>query len=201
MSMPIDWKPRAPDHRHWHRPVRWLHFALALTIILQLFTSVAMSSPASDGPPTQIGLSLFRVHEYLGIFATVVILLHWLWMPFDRHRLFSHLFPWGRRGREEIIEDFRNLARGELPTEGDRGGLSGMVHGFGLLAATAMGITGVGLYLLMNDPMAPFSYFNFIGDLHLAIGNLMWAYLGGHALLAVAHHFIGHPTLKRMFTW
>lgn len=198
--MRIDWKPRMPAHHEWRRPVRWLHFGLALTITLQLFSSLVMSSPASDYA-SSFGLALFRVHEYLGIVAAVIVGLHWLWMPFDRHHLFIHLFPWGKRGRQEIADDLRTLARGELPEEGDRGGLSGLVHGLGLLAATAMGISGVLLYVMLRMPSTPTFLFFTTADAHSLIGNLMWAYLGGHVLLAALHHFIGHPTLKRMFSW
>lgn len=198
--MQIDWKPRAPAYHEWRRPVRWLHFGLALTVTLQLFNSLVMSPPFYRHTST-FGAATFGMHEYLGLFSAAVIVLHWLWMPFDRQQLFSHLFPWGAAGRREILEDLRTLASGQLPEEGDRGGISGLVHGLGLLAATGAGLTGVLLYLLMGSNSAPALLFYLAAELHSAFGNLMWFYLGGHVLLAGVHHFIGHPTLKRMFSW
>lgn len=198
--MRIDWKPHTPVHHEWRRPVRWLHFALALTITLQLINSLIMSPPFYRHT-SAFGLATFGMHEYLGLLAAAVVLLHWLWMPFERRRMFSHLFPWGLQGRREIADDLRTLARGELPAESDRGGLSGLVHGLGLMAATGAGITGVLLYVLMSAPSAPALLFYLAAELHSAFGNIMWAYLGGHVLLAAMHHLIGHSTLKRMFSW
>jgi hypothetical protein len=198
--MRIDWKPHTPVHHEWRRPVRWLHFGLALTITLQLFNSLIMSPPFYRHT-SAFGQATFGMHEYLGLIAAAVIALHWIWMLFDRHHMFSHLFPWDADGRRDIVDDLRTLARGELPAENDRGGLSGLVHGLGLLAATGAGFTGVLLYALMGSPSAPALLFYLAAELHSAFGNIMWGYLGGHVLLAAVHHLIGHPTLKRMFSW
>ncbi|MEJ2478787.1 MAG: cytochrome b/b6 domain-containing protein [Acidihalobacter sp.] len=198
--MQIDWKPRAAAGHEWRRPVRWLHFGLALTITLQLFNSLVMSPPFYRHA-SAFGLGLFGMHEYLGLLAAAIVVLHWLWMPFDRQRLFSHLFPWGAQGRRDVMDDLRTLAQGQLPGESDRGGLSGLVHGLGLLAATGAGLTGVLLYVLMGASSAPALLLYLSAELHSAFGNLMWGYLGGHVLLATVHHLIGHPTLKRMFSW
>ncbi|WP_455385007.1 cytochrome b/b6 domain-containing protein [Acidihalobacter prosperus] len=198
--MQIDWKPRPPAGHEWRRPVRWLHFGLALTITLQLFNSLVMSPPFYRHT-SAFGLGLFGMHEYLGLLAAAIVVLHWLWMPFDRQRLFSHLFPWGAEGRRDVIDDLRTLAQGRLPADSDRGGLSGLVHGLGLLAATGAGLTGVLLYVLMGASSAPALLLYLSAELHSAFGNLMWGYLGGHVLLAAVHHLIGHPTLRRMFSW
>ncbi|HZE16328.1 MAG TPA: cytochrome b/b6 domain-containing protein [Mycobacterium sp.] len=190
--MGIAWKALLPPVAHeWQRPVRWLHFGLALTITLQLLSSLAM--PSSDSYYTgALGLAPFRVHEYFGLFAALIVTLHWLWMPLDRGGMFVHLFPCSRRGRCEVVVDMRRLARGRL---------SGLVHGLGLLTATAMGATGVLLYLLMGSASAPLLLLSVVALLHSLIGNLMRLYLRGHVLLAAVHHLAGHATLRRMFSW
>ncbi len=38
-------------------------------------------------------------------------------------------------------------------------------------------------------------------ELHQAEANLMWAYLVGHAAMALLHHFLGEATLRRMFSF
>jgi cytochrome b561 len=197
--MQFDWKPLPAVHHEWRRPLRWLHGALALTISLQMFTSLIMSPPFHHHT-SAFGLAVFSLHQYLGLIAAAVVVLHWLWMPLDRQRLFSHLFPWGEEGRRDIVDDLRTLARWRFPASDDRGGLAGLVHGLGLLAATGAGLTGVLLYLLAGSNSAPALLFYLVVQLHSLCGNLIWGYLAGHVLLAVVHHLIGQPTLKRMFS-
>lgn len=195
-----DWTTQTPAYHQWRRPVRWLHFALALTISLQMLNSLIMTPPFYYHT-SLIGRITYTMHAYVGLFAAAVIALHWIWLLVDRHHLFAHLFPWGAKGRKQVIEDVRLLMQLRLPEEGDHGGLSGLVHGLGLLTATAMGGTGVGLYFMLGNVITPHLLLRLIASTHSLVSNLMWAYLGGHVLLAVVHHFIGHPTLKRMFTW
>ncbi|APZ42892.1 cytochrome b/b6 domain-containing protein [Acidihalobacter ferrooxydans] len=191
--------PQAPLQQRWRRPVRWLHGALALTISLQMLNSLIMSSPFHRHP-SAFGLGVFSVHEYLGLVAAGVIVLHWLWLAIDRQHLFAHLFPWGSQNRWQVVDDLREMLCWRLPSEGERAGLAGFVHGLGLLLATAMGATGATIYLLMGNGHSP-GWLLWLADAtHSALSTLMWAYLGGHVLLAGVHHFIGHPTLKRMFT-
>jgi cytochrome b561 len=37
-------------------------------------------------------------------------------------------------------------------------------------------------------------------DVHSFLSNFMWAYLVGHAILALWHQLAGHRTLARMFS-
>lgn len=188
------------SEHEWRRPVRWLHFALALGISVQLLSSQFMTLP-HDHDATSFGVALFRVHVFAGLSTAAVIVLHWLWLAIDRHHLFKHLFPWTRSGIAEVGQDLTSLLRGKLVADGDRGGLSGLVHGLGLLTATTMGMTGVTIFWILNTPDAQKGLRDLVFNAHSLIANLMWAYFIGHVLLAVLHHWFGHPTLKRIFRW
>lgn len=181
----------------WARSVRWLHFGLAFTISIQLLSSQIMVSPrhAHDHP---IGYLFLLIHEYDGLVAAAILLLHWLWLALDR-QLFSHLFPWTFQGGRDIITDIQGLFRGQISGTGDRGGLPGFVHGLGLLTATAMGLTGVGIFLIFHQPHTPEAIKDLVKGAHSLIANLIWIYFGGHVLLAVIHEMMGHPVIRQMF--
>lgn len=69
------------------------------------------------------------------------------------------------------------------------------MHGLGLLTATAMAATGSALALLaLHKGQA-----STVLEIHKLISNLMWAYLIGHAGLALLHQLAGQRVLQRMF--
>ncbi len=70
--------------------------------------------------------------------------------------------------------------------------LASAVHGLGLLAALSMGASGAWLYTLAIPG-------GIVLELHKIVANLMWAYVVGHAGLAVLHQLTGHRMLQRMF--
>ncbi len=185
------------DTVNWARSIRWLHFGLALTVITQLLTSQFMTPPF-DVHTTILGKAVFSLHEYDGFAVVGIIELHWLWLAMDQ-RLFRHLFPWTLHGFAEVREDLKHLLRGRLPNTGDRGGLPGLVHGLGLLTATAMGLTGLSIFWLLHTSAPPKVIKALLLQLHSLIAYLMWAYLAGHVLLAVVHQIMGYPVIKRMF--
>jgi len=73
--------------------------------------------------------------------------------------------------------------------------LATAVHGLGLLTVTAMAVTGAAFALLG----LPKDQARLVLEIHKLIANLMWAYLIGHAGLAVLHQLVGQPALKRIF--
>ena len=70
--------------------------------------------------------------------------------------------------------------------------LASAIHGLGLLAALAMGVSGAWLYT-EDEPGG------LVLKVHRALSNLMWAYVIGHAGVAVLHQFFGHRILQGMF--
>lgn len=66
------------------------------------------------------------------------------------------------------------------------------MHGLGLLTALAMAATGAWLYT-QSVPAG------LVLQAHKLLSNLVWAYVVGHAGLAVLHQATGHRVLQRIF--
>jgi cytochrome b561 len=173
---------------------RLLHLVLLAAVLHQLIGSEFLSRPLPGEAPSL----LFRLHEYIGIGSFGIVLAFWVWTA-ARHgetRL-AELFPWASpRRTREIFSDIICQSR-ELPGAAlfDRVSqvLASTIHGLGLLVVTAMAATGTVYFLasgaLAHDALA----------LHRLICNLMWAYLIGHAAIALLHHLLGSDILRRMF--
>lgn len=187
-----------PLDEHWPRGTRWLHFGLAGAVSLALVVSLAMGDPAS--PEGSLGLRLFHLHTYVGLIALAFMVLHWLWIWWgpDREAL-RHLFPWSGFAFGTVRRETRELLRFKIPRGGANGGLSGFVHGLGLLAATGMVATGGAMFVFLHGYGLTQASFGIIKAIHVALGNVMWAYLVGHASLALLHHVLRHRPLSVIF--
>lgn len=187
---------RSKDH-NWSRLIRWLHFALVLTIGLQLFSSQLMASPNSINPG-RIGRSFMVLHEYDGLVALGVIFLHWVLLIVDKETLL-HLFPWNHDGIASIKMDMRLLLRGRFLEIDHSGGLPGFVHGLGLLAATGMGLTGLVIFGSWQLPGFSTLIKMFFLEIHSYIAVLIWCYVGGHLVMALLHEISGQSVMRRIF--
>ncbi len=174
---------------------RILHVLLLLSVINQLLSSQLMHHPLPGDPPP----ALFALHEYVGMASLVFVLVFWLW-ALIRHgetkidRLFPWLCPSSIRAvfRDAVVQ-FRGILRADPFVESD-GAFASAVHGLGLVTLTAMAATGTVFFLTNGSIVAHDAM-----KLHKLIANLMWAYLFGHAGIAVLHHLLGHDVIKRMF--
>ncbi|MHB8454555.1 MAG: cytochrome b/b6 domain-containing protein [Acidiferrobacterales bacterium] len=185
----------------WDRPTRVLHLGLAVTVTVQLLVSLFMTPPGKSESHTALTQAGFVVHKWLGMAALIIVLGHWAWTTGKYGKAgLRHLFPWGRNGRREIAGDIRRLAARNLVDGGQRGGLPGLAHGLGLLAVTAMAITGGVLFVLLPAHGEPSALARNIGDVHSFIANFVWAYWYGHLGMALLHHLKGHDTLRKMFS-
>jgi len=183
----------------WARPTRWLHLGLTITVTVQLFVSLVMEPPGHHGARSALEAGGFEVHEWSGLAALAIVLLHWGWSLTGRRSLLGHLFPWGHEGRRRIGADFMQLLRLRPPEGGPDGGLAGFVHGLGLLAVTFMAISGGVLFVLLPESGSPPASVHEIGDIHSFVATFVWIYWWGHIVLALFHHFRGHTTLRDMF--
>lgn len=186
---------------YWDRPTRYLHFGLALTVTVQLLISLVMEEPHGEHARSALESGAFEVHEWVGMAALAIVLLHWLWSLLSHGGAgLGHLFPWGAGGRARVLAELRAILRGQLPEGGPQGGLAGLVHGLGLLTITAMAVSGGVLFFLLPENGAPLSEgVHDIGELHSFIATFAWIYWGAHLALAVLHHLFGHDTLRGMF--
>lgn len=175
------------------RATRLLHVLLAAAIVAQLGLSLGMEAPGRGRP----GDSLFEIHEKVGLAAMAVLVAFWGWSLIRRRETrFSMLFPWFDGGRlrafrDDLVAHARALRGGTVPlTEGKP--FASAIHGLGLLIATLMATTGALGYFV---PQA-----RFLLEVHETAAPLMWAYLIGHAGIAVVHQLKGDALITRMFT-
>jgi cytochrome b561 len=174
---------------------RLLHLSLLLCVIYQLASSHFMGRPFPGSSPS----TLYALHEYIGMASFGLVLTFWLWTLVRRGETkIGRLFPWfspraiGAVVRDAIVQLYSLLQRDPLG-ESD-GALSSAVHGLGLLTLTGMAASGTLYFVLKGSSIGHLAL-----SLHETIANLMWAYLFGHAGIAVLHHLLGHDILRRMF--
>lgn len=181
----------------WSRPLRLIHLLLAAAVSTQLFIGSFMRSP-HPGRPDTFG---FMSHEVIGAIILALIIVHWLWSFTHPHEGLRHLFPWTRAGLRnvgnELWQGVRYLRlRAGGPGNGD---LAGFVHGLGLLAVTAMVITG-GIFFLSRTMGAGRDTLELIEDVHDTFAVITWVYWGGHLAASVLHSLLRQPVWKRMFS-
>ncbi|MBT9385224.1 cytochrome b/b6 domain-containing protein [Pseudooceanicola sp. CBS1P-1] len=180
-------------------PTRLLHAGLALAILVQLLTSLGME-PEEHG---HAGNLLYTFHELGGLASLGLVLAFWLWtLARRRGSAPGALFPWlsaRRRGLlgADIGQHLRQLSRLRFPEHGPETPLASAVHGLGLCLMTVMAATGT-LYLLSGapDPEAAGA----IMLIHKALANLVWAYLIGHAAMAVLAHLLSGFDIREMWS-
>jgi len=180
---------------------RWLHAAIAVAITFQLLVSQLMAAPEPGHPSAGFGAWAYDAHEAVGLTVLGLLVLHWLW-KFTGHVYggMGRLFPWfSAIRRREIGEELKLLTARRFRDIPERGALAGAVHGLGLLAATAMAVTGGAIFLGMGENGGMSASIHVVREIHEFIANFMWAYLIGHAGMAVLHQWLGHRTLSDMF--
>jgi cytochrome b561 len=181
---------------------RILHAALAVAIVHQLVTSLFMERPRPGGSS---GNFAFEFHEAVGLASLGLLALFWLWTVVRRGETQpGALFPWlSAERRRRVFADIRSivggLVRRRFPPLASEMPLASAVHGLGLLVATAMATTGAIVYATMGADGSLPTGGKFSLELHEVFANLMWAYLIGHAGMAVLHDMAGHRVLGRMF--
>jgi cytochrome b561 len=182
---------------------RLIHAALAISVVLQLLSSLVMTTPRAE----RAGDRLFFVHEYIGIAAFAAALGFWLLLAFRRQGTpMSKLYPWfTKAGRDAVIGEsiraFNELRARRIPDIGDDDVLPSAIHGLGLALVSAMATFGVLWYGAAlagyGDTLIAWALIN----LHAMFGNLAWAYLIGHVGMAALHQFLGHPILQQMWSF
>lgn len=187
----------------YSRFLRIAHALVACSATLALGISLVMDHPHRSRAMTHGGGLLFHWHEAAGLFALAVLVAGWAYRVMNwRRESQRRLFPWltldGARALARELVDFLRLRWTAIP---ESGALAGTVHGLGLLAITAMAITGGAIYATLGaqDTLTPTA--SSIMHLHSFIATFAWIYFCGHALMAVWHELIGHASLRRMFSF
>jgi len=176
---------------------RILHAALLLTVLHQLASSLWAEKPL---PGDDMGWPYY-LHERIGIVGFAVLCLFWLWVlargPLEPSP--GHLCPWFSAPRRsalvaDVVALLRAFVRLRAPQR-DFGALAGATHGLGLLLASWMALTGIVWFFVFDGGV----YGRSVLGLHRVAANLMWVYLIGHALAALAHQALGDDVFSRMF--
>jgi len=185
----------------YSRSIRLLHALAALTITYQLVVSLFMETPRHDHLMSSMGGFLFATHEWIGLLAVLVLFISWLYRIANWNRENqAHLFPWiCRAGAKDLVYEVMSFLKLRWKNIPEHGALVGTIHGLGLLAATAMALTGGILFIQLypDNHVTPAIYL--MMKFHSFISTFMWAYLYGHALMAVWHEFNGDKLLAKMF--
>lgn len=190
-----------PRQNSWSRVTRFLHLGLALSVTLQLFISLVMKVPKPGMAADGLAYEFFEAHEIVGLTALAFVLLHWIWLFRASDTHFSTLFPWGREGIKQIVQDLKALSKRQLlPGGPGAGGLVGLIHGFGLLAVTGMTATGGAIFYLMETHQIPSKLAHDIMAIHELIAGFVWVYWAGHGGMALLHTLAGHDTLQKMLS-
>ena len=88
----------------------------------------------------------------------------------------------------------RDIVRLRAPSL-DVPAISSAVHGLGLLLATFLATSGAAWFFAFTGG----PYGRIVLGLHKLAGDLMWAYLIGHASMALLHQALGDKVFSRMF--
>ena len=175
---------------------RILHFLLLAIVIHQLIGSNFIERPLPGEDPELP----YQLHTWIGIAGFVTVFAFWIWSLVRRRETsFSELIPWFSSARRQALfadirKHVRILISFRLPDD-DHGGLSSAVHGLGLLVVTAMAISGTLYYFVFQGTALG----KLVLEAHEILSNFMWAYLIGHATLALIHQAMGHPIFAQMF--
>lgn len=187
------------------RTIRWLHAGLALGVLIQLGTSLFMQVTKPGQVPVAPWHALFQIHRWSGISLTGLLLVHWIWQLTGHvNDGWGHLFPWFSRCRlQRLRSDLKALPdwmRNGFPDQRTQTQpLAGAVHGLGLLTLSAMALTGATIFFGMSPDGAMPPAILFVAQVHSFVANLMWAYLFGHAGMAILHQLKGSPLVSDMF--
>ncbi len=179
---------------------RALHALLALAVTHQLLVSLVMEEP-EEGEAEGL---LFELHETVGLVTLGILLAFWLWTLVRRDETPpGALFPWlsSARLRELAADTGRHLAalaRLRLPEYRPAAPLAAAVHGLGLLAVTGSALSGFAWWL-GEEGLLAHGLAEAAEEVHELFGSLVWAYLVGHAGMAVLHRLAGHDEIGAMF--
>lgn len=175
---------------------KFFHLLIMLIVLHQLLVSSVMEGPNRGRP----GDWFYELHEWGGLAGLGLLTLFWLWVFVRRNETpVSAMLPWFSSARRvALVEDLRlhiaALKDRHWP-QSTNDAMASATHGLGLLTAMAMAATGAATLLWPGGSALHAT----VLSTHKVLANLMWAYLIGHASIAVLHHFAGDDSLKRMF--
>jgi cytochrome b561 len=191
-----------PGQKKHARLTRMIHMGLALAITLQMLGSLLLEVFEK----TQTGKDLLQYHQYFGLVAFGLILMFWLVVMVRRTGTeLALLFPWFSKARRapvwaEITGHIATLKARQIPSFEPHSPLAPAIHGLGLLLILAMAGSGTVYYFINTGNPDAGGLVGVVMFIHKTLANLVWAYLFGHAGLAVLHHYMKDMDLRDMWS-
>lgn len=181
---------------------RLFHGCLALSVLCQLATSQVMQEPRHGRP----GDWIFAIHQYSGLVALALALGLWV-VVITRigGTDMGLLLPWFSAARRkalvtDILRHWAAVRSFRLPDHRPASPFPAAIHGLGLLLITAMATTGTIYWLGGIAGYQDGSAVRLALNLHGFMANIVWAYLIGHAGMALIHHLTGQQSLRAMWS-
>jgi cytochrome b561 len=171
-------------------PAKILHSGMAIFGI----TAYLSAELAEDGSDS-LG---YYLHAYLGLSLTAFILLR-IFRGFTgaEPMRFSGWSPFSSRQWSLALQDTRSLIQLRVPERGMHEGLAGLTQAFGLALFCWMGLTGTGLFLLVDKPEV--TLFEIVEEFHEIGESLIPLYLALHVGSVLVHSMAGKPIWQRMW--
>ncbi len=180
------------SHHRWNPFSLICHLIFAVGVIIQLATGPWVGT--SPGWP-----HTFRtIHFASGWTLFVVIWIYVLYHLIAARKRLALFYPWiFARGRAMIALDIQTLVKQRKIPVRAMGGLAGMVEGLGILVLLGMTVTGAGFYLAKFVWDCPNLAYMLIVT-HQDLSGFVWAYIGGHGLMAILHWVLPLRCFKDM---
>jgi len=189
---------------YYDTPTKLLHKGMALTVVVQVLLSFGMEHPKPGVEREPFELQLFEAHEWVGIAAALIVLAHVAYSLISSgNASWRSLFPWlTGEGRGRLFGELGQLGgwmKSGLPHPDASHTLASTIHGFGLLAVLMQGLTGVCIFLGMEEGTGKVSKgIHEVMELHEGIGIFIILYLVLHVAAAVWHQRLGHDVIGRI---
>ncbi len=197
----LETKMTKEPSENYNRFTRLMHMGLAIAVVLQLFSSQFMR-PAEDGHP---GNGFFELHEFSGLAAFAFVMGFWLVKLFEKRGTpLGALFPWFSLDRlkalwADIKTHLAAFIKLRLPDYNPESPLASAIHGLGILLMSAMALSGTIYYFINQGNPDAGGMVGVVMTIHKGLAGLVWAYLIGHAGLAILHHYVHGEKLTKMW--
>ena len=183
---------------------RLLHLLLASAVLMQLVDTQVMGVPRPGRILDGLQTRAFGVHQYVGLFAMLIVALFWVWLMLRRVGTApGRLFPWFSAPRRaelwaDILLHVQLARRLSLPDPEHSESLAAATHGLGLLIVLIMATTGTIGWLTWDQAAGMGSFTHTIFEAHGLVANLLWAYVIVHVGASLLHEALGHRLVQRM---
>jgi len=186
--------------------IKFLHAALAIFILLQLFIGEFMSVPEVEnaGEPPAIETIGFSFHEFFGLIIAGIIFLR-IGIAFTSIpcSTFGSLFPWlSKKGKDDLLSEIKEhitiMKKGDVmrPEQGNL--LAKSVHGLMIASTALMALSGFFLYLNWSIVAPQTELVEFVAHSHENIVVFLKALILFHVFASVMHHVRGHKIFDRI---